>query len=158
MTKYNMRTLGLPFTPLVYGGVGFDTLIHEVENMFREDSKPSTFPPHNIIKLDDNQYVVELAVAGFKEDEIDITVFERMLTIKGQNKEKDVGEYLYRGIGTRSFIKSIKLMDTIEVKGAEFQDGILTIKLENILPENKKSRKIEITKVLPPGKKELLIE
>jgi molecular chaperone IbpA len=153
-----MRTLGLPFTPLVYGGVGFDTLIHEVENMFREDSKPSTFPPHNIIKLDDNQYVVELAVAGFKEDEIDITVFERMLTIKGQNKEKDVGEYLYRGIGTRSFIKSIKLMDTIEVKGAEFQDGILTIKLENILPENKKSRKIEITKVLPPGKKELLIE
>jgi molecular chaperone IbpA len=153
-----MRTLGLPFTPLVYGGVGFDTLIHEVENMFREDSKPSTFPPHNIIKLDDNQYVVELAVAGFKQDEIDITVFERMLTIKGQNKEKDVGEYLYRGIGTRSFIKSIKLMDTIEVKGAEFQDGILTIKLENILPENKKSRKIEITKVLPPGKKELLIE
>ena len=153
-----MRSLGLPFTPLVYGGVGFDTLIHEVENMFREDSKPSTFPPHNIIKLDDNQYVVELAVAGFKQDEIDITVFERMLTIKGQNKEKDVGEYLYRGIGTRSFIKSIKLMDTVEVKGAEFQDGILTIRMENILPENKKSVKIEITRTLPPGKKELLVE
>ena len=126
--------------------------------MFNEDSKPSTFPPHKIIKIADNQYIVELAVAGFKQDEIDITVFERMLTIKGQNKEKEVGEYLHRGIGTRSFTKSIKLMDTVEVRGAEFQDGILTIRLENILPENKKSRKIEITRTLPPGKKELLIE
>lgn len=154
-----MTQLGrFPFTPLIYGSVGFDTLIREVENMFNEDSKPSTFPPHNIIKIANNQYIVELAVAGFKQDEIDITVFERMLTIKGQNKEKEVGEYLHRGIGTRSFTKSIKLMDTVEVRGAEFQDGILTIRLENILPENKKSRKIEITRTLPPGKKELLIE
>lgn len=125
--------------------LGFENFIRDVEAILN-DTKPATnFPPHNIIKADENKYVVELAVAGFAKEEIDIQVQEGNLTIKGEKIEgtPDV-QYLHRGIGTRSFTKVITIADTIEVKGAEFKDGILRIGLENIIPEHKKPRKIEI--------------
>ena len=119
----------------------------------------SSFPPHNILKLDESHYVVELAVAGFSKSEIEITVENGNLTIKGEKKEKDTEvTYLHRGIGTRSFTKTLTVADTIEVKGAEFKDGILRIGLENIVPEHKKPRKIEIGSELKEFKPELLQE
>jgi len=133
------------FGPMILNQtLGFENFIRDVETILN-DTKPTTnFPPHNIIKLDENKYVVELAVAGFGKDEIDIHVQNNTLTIKGEKQEKDSYEYLHRGIGTRSFTKSITIADTIEVKGAEYKDGILRVGLENIIPEHKKSRKIEI--------------
>jgi molecular chaperone IbpA len=148
------------FGPMILNQtLGFENFIRDVETILN-DTKPTTnFPPHNIIKADENKYVVELAVAGFSKDEIDIEVQENTLTIKGEKNEgtPDV-VYLHRGIGTRSFIKTIKIADTIEVKGAEFKDGILRIGLENIIPEHKKPRKIEIGNELKTFEPKLLQE
>jgi molecular chaperone IbpA len=155
-------TLGrISFGPLAHTTLGFERFFDDVERLLSTDvQKVSTsFPPHNILKLDDNRYVVELAVAGFSKDEIEIEVADGTLTIKGDKKEKlDELQYLHRGIGTRSFTKTLTVADTIEVKGAEFKDGILKIGLENIIPEHKKPRKIEIGNELKEFKPQLLQE
>lgn len=125
--------------------VGFDQLFTELEKLVgKGQTVQSSFPPHNIIKVEDNKYVVEMAVAGFSKGEIDIQLDEGNLVIRGEKKDKDESNYVYRGIAARSFTKSIRLTDTMEVRGAEFKDGILKIGLENVIPEHKKPRKIAI--------------
>jgi molecular chaperone IbpA len=151
----------ISFGPLAHTTLGFERFFDDVERLLASDvAKVSTsFPPHNILKLDESHYVVELAVAGFSKSEIEITVEDGTLTIKGEKKEKDADiQYLHRGIGTRSFTKTLTVADTIEVKGAEFKDGILRIGLENIIPEHKKPRKIEIGSDLKEFKPQLLQE
>lgn len=151
----------LSFGPLHQSTLGFERFFDDVEKLLHNDTlkTQSSFPPHNILKLDDNHYVVELAVAGFSKDEIDITVKDNTLTIKGDKKETPTDvTYLHRGIGTRSFTKTLTIAETIEVKGAEFKDGILRIGLENIIPEHKKPRKIEIGTELKEFKPQLLQE
>ena len=141
-------TLGrISFGPLQHSTLGFDRFFDEAERLLKTDlTKVSpAFPPHNIIKLDDNRYLVELAVAGFAEAEIDISVEDNNLIIKGEKKDKDTDvTYIHRGIGTRSFTKTLTVADTVEVRGAQFKDGILKIGLENVIPDHKKPRKIEI--------------
>lgn len=139
--------------------VGFDELFNELERLI-EGSQPvqTSFPPHNIIKVDDNRYVVEMAVAGFGKEDIDIELNDGTLVIRGEKKNKDEVTYLYRGIATRTFTKSIRLIDTIEVRGAEFKDGILKIGLENVIPDHKKPRKIEIGKEIKFAEPKLLTE
>ena len=138
----------ISFGPLAHTTLGFENFFRDVEKLLDMDvskTNPS-FPPHNIIKLDDTHYVVELAVAGFSKDEIEITTQDGTLTIKGDKKEGQTDvQYLHRGIGTRSFTKQLTIADTVEVKGAEFKDGILSVGLENVIPEAKKPRKIEIS-------------
>ena len=102
----------ISFGPLFHQTLGFENFIRDVEKILDSEVKQSTFPPHNIIKADDNKYVVELAVAGFAKDEIDIRVQEGNLTIRGDKKDKDESNYLHRGIGTRSFTKVITIADT----------------------------------------------
>jgi molecular chaperone IbpA len=149
----------ISFGPLFHQTLGFENFIRDVEKMLDNEVKPSTFPPHNIIKSDENKYVVELAVAGFAKDEIEISLQDGSLTIKGEKKENtpDI-QYLHRGIGTRSFTKVITIADTIEVKGAEIKDGILRVGLENVIPEHKKPRKIEIGNELKTFEPQLLKE
>jgi molecular chaperone IbpA len=155
-------TLGrISFGPLAHTTLGFERFFDDVERLLASDvAKVSTsFPPHNILKLDESRYVVELAVAGFSKDEIEISVEEGTLTVKGEKEEKENSvQYLHKGIGTRSFTKTLTVADTIEVKGAEFKDGILRIGLENIIPEHKKPRKIEIGSELKEFKPQLLQE
>lgn len=155
-------TLGrISFGPLHHSTLGFDKLFEDVEKMLNVDLQKSVsnFPPHNILKLDESRYIVELAVAGFAKDEIDISVDDGKLTVKGEKKEKETEvQYLHRGIGTRSFTKTLTIADTVEVKGAEFKDGILRIGLENIIPEHKKPRKVEIGEGLKEFKPQLLQE
>ena len=133
----------------------------EVEDLLAAPVNQS-FPPHNIIKVDDYQYIVELAIAGFAKQEVTITLKDGLLEIKGQkNPEDPEVQYLHKGIGTRSFIKTITLADTVEVRGAEFRDGVLRIALENVIPESKKPRQIEISDSIPTlvaKEKELLVE
>ena len=139
--------------------LGFENFIRDVEAILNDSRPTNNFPPHNIIKLKDTHYVVELAIAGFSKEDIEITAEDGTLTIKGEKKEKDVDvTYLHRGIGTRSFTKQLTIADTVEVKGAEFKDGILRIGLENIIPEHKKPRKIEIGNELKEFKPQLLQE
>lgn len=144
--------------------VGFDRIFRDVENMLNQVEQSTSFPPHNIIKIDDNQYLVELAVAGFKKNDITIKIIDGILEIRGEksNEDKDV-QYLHKGIGTRSFVKTIRLAETVEVGGAQFKDGILTIGLENIVPDHKKPRIIQINDegfipTYTPDRKELLTE
>jgi molecular chaperone IbpA len=151
----------LELTPLYPRTLGFDRLFDQIEKVFEGVDNPTLdkFPPHNIVKLNDTQYVVELAVAGFSKNDIDITVEDSSLVIKGTKAEEDSKlEYLHRGIGTRAFTKTIKLADTVQVSGAEFKDDILRVGLQNIIPEEKKPRKIEIGKELTFLKPELLTE
>jgi len=150
---------GVSFGPSILNQtLGFENFIRDVEAILNDTKPVSNFPPHNIIKADENKYVVELAVAGFAKDEIDIQVQEGNLTIRGEKKDKDDSTYLHRGIGTRSFTKVITIADTIEVRGAEIKDGILRVGLENIIPEHKKPRKIEIGNDLKEFKPQLLQE
>lgn len=157
MTKH-FNTIGNFYRP---SSLGFERILNDIERVFNDVEKPvtNTYPPHNIIKADENKYVIELAIAGFTRDDIDITVNDGNLIIKGSRKdsENDKLQYLHRGIGGRTFSKVIQIADTIEVRGAEYTDGILRIALENIIPEHKKPRKIEIgtIKDLVP---ELLVE
>jgi molecular chaperone IbpA len=149
----------ISFVPLYQSTLGFDKFFDDVEKLLTMDIQKSTFPPHNILKLDDTRYIVELAIAGFSKDEIDISVNSGVLTVKGEKEDKDSDvQYLHKGIGTRSFTKTITVADTIEVKGAEFIDGILRIGLENVIPEHKKPRKIEIGNDLKNFKLQLLQE
>ena len=139
--------------------VGFDNLFNELERIVEgQQTRNATFPPHNIIKVDDNRFIVEMAVAGFGEDEVSVEIQDGTLVVKGEKTDKSEVNYVYRGIGTRSFTKSIRLNDTIEVRGAKFKDGILTIGLENIIPEHKKPRKIEFSKEINFTKPKLLQE
>ena len=159
LLRRNTMTLTIPFA---HSTLGFERFFDEVDALLRDTTTTKTqtqFPPHNIIKLDDSRYVVELAIAGFGKDEIDITVDDGRLTIKGNKANKDESiQYLHRGIGTRSFTKTLTVADTIEVRGAEFKDGILRIGLENIVPDHKKPRKIEIGSELKEFKPQLLNE
>jgi molecular chaperone IbpA len=146
------------FGPMVLNNsLGFENFIRDVESLLN-DKPVTTFPPHNIIKTDEHKYIVELAVAGFSRDEIDIEVQENTLTIKGEKLDKSELNYLHRGIGTRSFTKSIAISDTIAVKGAEYKDGILRIGLENIIPEHRKPRKVAIGEELLEFQPQLLQE
>ena len=152
------------FTPLYHSTLGFENLFNEVERMLEATTEKTnhSFPPHNIVKVDDYHYVVELAVAGYSKDEIDITVDDGHLIVKGNKDEKNADladiTYLHKGIGLRAFTKTLKIADTVEVRGAEYKDGILKIGLENVIPENKKPRKIEIGNELKLHKQELLKE
>ncbi len=148
-------------TPFYHATLGFENFFQDIEKYLDTDLKTTTsaFPPHNILKLDDNRYVVELAVAGFSEKDIDISTLNGELIIKGNKEDKtDSAEYLHRGIGLRSFTKTLRLADTVEVEGAEYKDGILRVGLVNIIPDHKKPRKIEIGKKLNSTKTQLLNE
>jgi molecular chaperone IbpA len=138
----------LRFTHLYPSVVGFDRLLDTFDTMLTE--KPTTFPPHNIVKVDDNNYLVELAVAGFAESEITIEVLKNTLTIKGEKGLDDTRNYLHRGIGKRSFKKTVTLADTVQVDGASLDNGVLTVKLINIVPVEKQPVKIAINTVSKP--------
>ena len=122
--------------------VGFDRF----DDIFRSTASTTlpTFPHHNIIKTSENEYSVELAVAGFSETDIDIELANNVLSIRGKMDKDDSKNYLHRGIATRSFHKSISVTDTVEVVSAELYNGILSVNLRNIIPQEKLPTKIHI--------------
>lgn len=127
--------------------VGFDRLfstLNEFEELF-EHKKPATYPPYNIVKIDDDNYQIQIAVAGFGKDDIEIEYKNNQLTVNGAiNTESTTVEYLHHGLASRDFSHAFKLSDIVVVKGADIVNGVLKIDLENIYPEEKKPRKIPI--------------
>jgi molecular chaperone IbpA len=124
--------------------IGFDRM---VDRMRANTPGQTNYPPYNIVKVDEDNYAIELAVAGFNKNELIIELKEGVLYIEGKKNSDDVDEstqYLHKGISARSFRRSFTLSDTIVVRGADFNDGILKINLENVIPEEKKPRVIEI--------------
>lgn len=133
----------LNLNPLFRSTVGFDRLFDMLNT---ESSQTNSYPPYNIEIVGENQYLISMAVAGFKEDEIDITSHEGKLTIKGNKnaEERKDRKFLHRGIAERSFTQEFELADHVKVKAAKLEDGILNIGLVREIPEAMKPRKINI--------------
>ncbi len=109
----------------------------------------SSYPPYNVKKVDEENYLIEIAVSGFKKDEITIRKESTdtkgsLLLVEGIQTEKEEADYIHKGIGGRNFKRAWNLADTIEVRSAEYVDGILSIALENVIPESQKPQVIEI--------------
>ena len=134
------------FAPFRRSTVGFDRLFDMLENSTVGGTQEN-YPPFDLIKLGDNDYRIELAVAGFKPDEIDITAQQNVLLVTGRKKEEadeTSTNYVYRGIATRSFERRFALADHIQVRGADMKDGLLAIELKREIPEAMKPKKINI--------------
>ena len=126
--------------------VGFDDLFDHFNNTLEYTVKqPTSYPPYNINKVDDLNYQIEMALAGFSKKDIEIKSALSQLTIKSvENDDKDEKETLHRGISKRKFSRTFTLADDIKVNGAKLKDGMLLIDLEKIVPEEKKPRTIDI--------------
>ena len=123
--------------------LGFDHLFDELEKITNHAN--DTYPPHNVIKSDDMKYDIELAVAGFSKDDITIELKEHVLCIKGdREKRRKDNAYVHKGISGRKFSKSFRLSEYAEVSGADLTDGILTVSIEVVLPEEKRPQSIKI--------------
>mgnify|MGYP003780199731 FL=1 len=121
--------------------VGFDHLFDELDRVARHAN--DHYPPHNIVKVSDHDYQIELAVAGFARDELVIEVNDRTLTVRGEHVSKG-REYIHKGISAKKFNRNFRLSEYVEVHGADLVDGILAIQLKVVLPEEKRPRKINI--------------
>ena len=139
-------TNALDFSPLFRSTVGFDRLSRLLEASSLAD--PGTaYPPYNIIKLDEDNYRISMAVAGFSEADLDITAKENQLIVSGKTAERvtpDGAVYLHRGIAKRAFERRFQLADHIRVVGASMENGLLTVELVREIPEQMKPRKIDI--------------
>lgn len=144
--RYNTDLLNDPFF------IGFDSLVNKLQNT---SGTATNYPPYNLIKTGEDSYLIELAVAGFDEEDFDIELHDGVLTIKAEVKEEATPNYLHRGIAARSFVRKFTLADTIQVEGVSLHQGMLTVRLQNVIPEEKKPKKIPIGRQLDP---ELLTE
>ena len=141
MNDYTFRSSNFfPFT------IGFDRPLKVLEAL--TNVKAPSYPPYNIIKIGDENYTIELAIAGFNsKDEVDVSVKDNVLYVVGSKVVADDSvEYLYQGIAARDFRREFTLADNVEVTGAELKDGILTISLHRRIPEEMKPRQIPVIK------------
>jgi molecular chaperone IbpA len=123
--------------------LGFDHIFNELDSISKHAT--DSYPPHNVVKEDELEYVLELAVAGFGEGDISIELKDHILTIEGsREKRREQEKYIHKGISARKFKKSFRLSEYTEVVGAELKDGILAIGLEVVLPEEKRPQMISI--------------
>lgn len=133
--------------------IGSDNITKRLTEAAQFVQKATNFPPYNIVKVDENKYVIELAVAGFGKHNLELELQEGVLTISGKSNLDDLEKdgldiaYLYKGIADRTFTRKFTLADTVEVKNAELINGMLKVWLENIIPDDKKPKKIDITDV-----------
>ena len=124
--------------------VGFDDLFDHFNNQL-EIKQTVSYPPYNINRIDDLNYQIEMALAGFSKTDIDIKYADNQLTIKSVDSEdKEEKETLHRGISKRKFSRTFTLAEDMKVNGAELKDGMLLIELEKIVPDEKKPRTIDI--------------
>ena len=140
--QLSLRSLDIP--SIHKFAVGFDNMFDE---LMRHTTQQTNYPPYNIVKQSEDAFSIELAVAGFKDGEINITVERNQLTVKGEQviELNENVEYLHRGISARNFIRSWTLADHVEVVGAKSENGILTISLERKIPEEQKPKQIAIS-------------
>ena len=154
-----MRNIDL--TPLMRATVGFDRMMNLLDSAGRFDDNAVSYPPYNIEKTGDDTYRITMAVAGFGEEDLDVTVQENSLIVKAAKTkvdgeaEKDGPKYLHRGIATRAFERRFELADHIKVTGAKLELGLLAIDLAREVPEAKKPRQIKIAAVANKGQKVL---
>jgi molecular chaperone IbpA len=133
------------FSPLFRSTIGFDRLARMVDTATRVDSTALSYPPYNIEKTGEDAYRLTMAVAGFAQDELDITVHENTLIVTGKaQKDDENGRYLHRGIARRAFERRFSLADHLKVTGASLDNGLLHVDLVREVPEAMKPRNIAI--------------
>ncbi|KGA23046.1 heat-shock protein IbpA [Pectobacterium brasiliense] len=131
------------FSPLYRSAIGFDRLFNLLET--GQTQSNGGYPPYNVELVDENQYRIAIAVAGFAEQELDITAHDNVLIVKGAHAGEQIARnYLYQGIAERNFERKFQLAEHIQVKGANLENGLLYVDLERIVPEAMKPRRIEI--------------
>ncbi|OAN12670.1 heat-shock protein Hsp20 [Photobacterium jeanii] len=132
------------FTPLYRSAIGFDRLFNQMEKNFSSNNNAG-YPPYNIEQQDENHYRITMAVAGFAEEQLDITQQQNILIVRGTREESaPEREYLYQGIAERDFERKFQLADYVKVVGAQMENGLLHVELEREIPEEQKPRKIAI--------------
>ena len=136
--------MAFDLSPLLRSTVGFDAFDQMFASVVKHGDTATSYPPYNIIKSDNN-YTITMAVAGFAEKDIDVSVEENELIISGEvPKQEDNLEFLHRGIAARNFRRSFRLAEAIKVGNASYKDGLLHIYLEREVPDHQKPRKIKI--------------
>ncbi|MFK8011740.1 MAG: Hsp20 family protein [Marinicellaceae bacterium] len=138
--------MNLDLTPLFRTSVGFDRMAQMMNQAHRIDRSNASYPPYNIETLDENKYQITLALAGFSQNDLEITSEENTLVIRGKTNNDVERKYLHRGIATRSFERKFQLADHVKVTTAEMENGLLHVQLMKEVPEAMKPRKIEINK------------
>ena len=152
MTR-NMLSPWADFSPFT---IGFNSIFNELD---RVRSLPTTnYPPYNIRKgAGEDTYLIELAVAGFSEDDINVEVKDNNLTVSGELDDKD-NAFVHQGNSQRAFSRNFVLADDVLVRGADLSNGILTVYAERVVPDEKKARTVEIGSLPKTTKKQFLIE
>ena len=140
MTKLSTYDL----SPLYRNSIGLDRLMSHMVQRLDTGASTGNYPPYNIITDGEDKYTIELACAGFTADDVHITVENGQLKVEGAKENNDEREFIHQGIGFRRFIRVFDLADYVEVNSAAFENGILTIELERIVPEQLKPKTIAI--------------
>ena len=145
MTLSSQNVFNYDYARLIPSALGFESVFAALDNAAHLVTASSTaFPPVNVVKTDDYNFIIELAVAGYKKDEIEIVTEKNSLKVSGKKEGEDNRNYFAKGIAGRKFARQFVLSDTVIVKDADLADGILSIKLENVIPEEQKPKKVVI--------------
>ena len=140
----------IDLTPLYASTVGFDRFGSLLDAALSADRQGPGYPPYDIERVEDDEYTISLAVAGFREDELDVQVENGVLTIRGKKESaKKDAQYLHRGIATRSFERKFNLADHVEVHNAKLDNGLLEVSLVREIPEAMKPRRIPVGSSTP---------
>ena len=146
VTSKNLSLLFDNFNQLTPYAVGFDRVFNRLNDYVSHQQTSTGFPPYNIQKVTDNTYTIEMALAGFSKEDIEIEVADGVLTVRSvKESDNEADEWtLHRGISYRKFNRKFTLSDDVVVNDAKLENGLLTIELEQIVPEEKKPRLIKI--------------
>ena len=136
--------------------IGFEPILNELERIHTAGRIQDNYPPHNVVKVDDENFIIEMAVAGFSQDDIHVEVKDGILLVRAEKAEKDEREYAHKGISSRKFEKSFRLSEFVVIDGADLVDGILVVNARVEVPEERRPRKIEIGSAGASKKKSFL--
>ena len=137
--------------------IGFDPILSELERIHQAGRAQDNYPPHNVVKVDDENFIIELAVAGFSEEDISLEVKDGILLVKA-DKKNDTREYAHKGISSRKFEKSFRLSEFVVIDGANLVNGILVVNARVEVPEERRPRKIKLGSAGASKKKEFIQE
>ena len=155
--KYTSIDVGKIFEDWKSHAIGFDRMFDSMTS----GSSPAPYPPYNIVKIDEDRFSIEIAAAGFREDEFNVNVVPEgnQLIVQGvQDREEKEEEYYHKGIAARNFTRHFSLAEGVEVQSASFENGMLNILLSRFVPEEKKTIEIMVNSIKPESNKELLQE
>ena len=146
----NSLTLSVPETAkyldtIHRNSIGLEDWMRRLDNAF--EAGDVNYPPYNLVKETDTRYRLELAIAGFSKDDVEVTTESNKLTVEGKQKDADTSEYVYRGLASRDFTRTWTLSDDVEVNEVDFTNGLLTVRLNKIIPDHQKRKVYKIAGV-----------